>query len=348
MSLSASPKFLESINASSSSSTHEAAFEEDTADVLVTQPEKHFFLHEGVAIIPAYNEERSIGSVVLKVQQYVGHVIVVDDGSTDHTADIAHLAGATVVRHEVNSGKGAALNSGFRKAQSLFIPEVVITIDGDWQHLPEELSHVAKPILDGTADMVIGSRYLEKVNKVPLQRILGHWGFNVLLNLTSGTTLTDSQSGFRAFSLRALRSIASSAKGFGSKGFSVEAEMQFMAKDYGLKVVEVPITIRYMDKPKRSVISHGLKVLNGILQLVGQTRPLLFFSALGVVIIAIGTGVGLWVVGNYQANQELAVGTALISMLLLSIGALALFTGIILHSLRGLILEVARGAIRDR
>lgn len=305
-------------------------------------------LTNGVAIIPAYNEERSIGSVVLKVQQYVGHVIVVDDGSSDSTAKLARLAGATVVQHKVNLGKGAALDSGFRKAQALFIPDVVVTIDGDWQHLPEELSHVARPVLEGKADMVIGSRYLENTSDVPLQRTLGHWGFNTLLNYTSGTRLTDSQSGFRAFSLKAILAIVKGSKGFGSKGFSVESEMQFLAKDYNLKVTEVPITIRYMDKPKRSLISHGFKVMNGILRLIGQTRPLLFFTTPSVFLIAAGLFVGFWVVNAYRLNEELAVGTALISVLLLLIGTLAFFTGIILHSLRGLILELARGTLDDK
>ena len=306
------------------------------------------FIDQGVAIIPAYNEERHIGSVVLKAQKFVGQVIVVDDGSSDDTADIARLGGAIVVRHEINAGKGVALNTGFLKAQELFLPDVVITIDGDWQHMPEELPLVAAPVLQGKADMVIGSRYLEKTSKVPLQRVLGHWGFNTLLNFTSGTPLTDSQSGFRAFSLEAVKCIALSAKGFGSKGFSVESEMQFLARDYGLRVVEVPITIRYHDKPKRSVVSHGLRVLNGILKLVGQTRPLLFFTTPGVAILTTGVYFGLWVVHIYRIQQELAIGTALLSILLCFIGTLALFTGIILHSLRGLIIELARGGLSDR
>jgi glycosyltransferase involved in cell wall biosynthesis len=306
------------------------------------------FIEYGVAVIPAYNEERSIGSVVLKAREYVGHVIVVDDGSTDATAVIARMAGATVVRHEFNSGKGVALNTGFRKAQALFIPQVVITIDGDWQHMTEELPQVAAPVLAGDADMVIGSRYLEKKSHVPLQRILGHWGFNALLNFSSGTPLTDSQSGFRAFSLEAVRCISLSASGFGSKGFSVESEMQFLACDYGLRVVEVPITIRYLDKPKRPLASHGLKVLNGILKLIGQTRPLLFFTAPGLVITVIGLIVGVWVINVYYASHELAVGMALVAVLLLFLGPLTLFTGIILHSLRGLILELARGTLNGK
>ncbi len=290
-----------------------------------------------VAVIPAYNEERFIGSVVLQVRQYVDEVIVVDDGSTDHTAAIARLAGASVVRHEVNLGKGAALNTGFRKARELFLPGVVVILDGDWQHRPEDLPKVITPVLAGEADLVIGSRYLKQESDVPVSRILGHWGFTTLVNLLSGTASTDSQSGFRAFSLRAVERIT-----FSSSGFSVESEMQFLARDYNLKVVEVPITIRYEDKPKRSVVAHGLKVLNGILRLIGQSRPLVFFTTPGFLILMMGLFVGLWVVHTYSVYQQLAVGTALLAVLFCFIGTLALFTGIILHSLRGLLLEFMR------
>lgn len=292
-----------------------------------------------VAIIPAYNEEKYIGSVVLKALQYVHHVIVVDDGSTDQTAEVAGLAGAIVVRHIINRGKGVALNTGFSKAQELFLPNVVVTMDGDWQHMPEELPLVMGPVLNDTADLVIGSRYLEKTSHVPIQRVLGHWGFTSLVNALSGTPLTDSQSGFRAFSLPAITALT-----FSSKGFSVESEMQFLARDYHFRVTEVPITIRYEDKPKRSVLVHGLKVLNGILALIGQHRPFLFFAVPGLILVTLGALTGLWVIHIYNINKELAVGTALLSILFCMIGCLSLFTAIILHSLRGFVLNFLHGS----
>lgn len=291
-----------------------------------------------VALIPAYNEEKYIGSVVLKALQFVDHVLVVDDGSTDNTAELAELAGAIVVRHAVNRGKGVALNTGFAKAQELFLPTVVITMDGDWQHLPEELPLVMEPVLNGDADLVIGSRYLENTSHVPIQRVLGHWGFTSLVNALSGTPLTDSQSGFRAFSLPAITALT-----FSSKGFSVESEMQFLAHDYHFRVLEVPITIRYEDKPKRSVIVHGLKVLNGILAVIGQHRPFLFFAVPGMILMLIGAFTGIWVIHSYTINQELAIGTALVAMLLFMVGSLSLFTAIILHSLRGFVLNFLHG-----
>jgi glycosyltransferase involved in cell wall biosynthesis len=112
-----------------------------------------------VAVIPAYNEERFIGSVVLRARQYADTVIVVDDGSTDATGEIAAAAGVIVVRHESNRGKGAALNTGFHRARALGAAAVV-TLDGDGQHRGDELAVLAEPVLSGQADIVVGSRFL--------------------------------------------------------------------------------------------------------------------------------------------------------------------------------------------
>ena len=289
-----------------------------------------------VAVIPAYNEERFIGSVVLRARRYADTVVVVDDGSTDATADIAHAAGATVVRHEHNQGKGVALNTGFDRARELD-PDVVVTLDADGQHLPEELTLVAAPILQGRADIVVGSRYLEKRCSVPLHRIWGHQVFNFVTNQVSGVCLTDSQSGFRAFSPQALDTIS-----FHSNGFSVESEMQLLAHEHHLRMQEVPITIHYRDRPKRPVIAHGLMVLNGILRLIGQYRPLLFFGVPGMVLLVAGLVWGLWVVELYRQLHTLAIGYAMISMLLSLLGTLALFTGILMHSVRGLLLDLVQ------
>ncbi len=285
-------------------------------------------------IIPAYNEERFIGSVVLAARRYAGVVLVVDDGSTDATAEIAAAAGGVLIAHEQNLGKGAALNTGLHEARKL-CPDVVVLIDGDGQHRPQDMSRVIEPILTGQADIVVGSRYLDHESNVPRQRVFGHRVFTLLTNRASGLKLTDSQSGYRALSPRALEALI-----FHSNGFSVESEMQFIAHEQRLRVVEVPILIQYRDKPKRPVVSHGLGVLNGFLRFVGQYRPLLFLGLPGLVCLLAGMGWGLWVVEIYRRSQTLAVGYALISVLLGLGGALGLFCGIILHSVRGLLIDL--------
>jgi len=289
---------------------------------------------EVVAVIPAHNEERFIGSVVLKALKFVDTVIVVDDGSSDATADIAEAAGAIVVRHARNMGKAAALNSGFREARKMSL-KAMVALDGDAQHMPQEMPCLLAPLLRGEADIVVGSRYLGGTNSTPRHRVWGHRAMTFLTNIGSGVHVTDSQSGFRAFSSRAVDAMT-----FRSRGFSVESEMQFLAREKGLKVVEVPITIRYDEEAKRNVIAHGLEVLNGILRLVGQHRPLLFFGVPGMGVLLSGLLCGAQVVAIYRKTQELATGYALIAVLLCIVGSVALSTGLMLHSLRGLLLEL--------
>lgn len=296
-----------------------------------------------VVVIPAYNEERFIGSVVLKLRQHPVDILVVDDGSRDDTALIATTAGARVIRHLRNQGKGVALNTGLHAANQLD-PDVLVLIDGDGQHLPEQLPSLVQPVLTGEADMVVGSRYMENTSEVPTHRIWGHRLFNLITAAASGVMTTDSQSGYRAFSPRAMQLLS-----FSSTGFSVESEMQFLAHEHHLRVVEVPITIRYADQAKRSVFGQGMSVLNGILRLTGQMRPLLFFGLPGLVVLLAGLGLGFYVVDIYNRFKTLAVGYAILSVMLAIIGMLGLSTGITLHSIRGLLNEMyAKYLIMDR
>lgn len=182
-----------------------------------------------VAVIPAYNEERFIGSVVLKARQHVGAVIVVDDGSSDHTAAVAAAAGAQVIRHRENGGKGAALSSGFRAALALE-PDVVITLDADGQHLPAELGDVARPVLEGEADIVIGSPRHEEDERDGGQHALAR-------------VALDWQSGFCAFSPAALRALSTKAN-----GYCPASQLQLIAQKNELRA----LPLRTVSPQKRS------------------------------------------------------------------------------------------------
>jgi glycosyltransferase involved in cell wall biosynthesis len=293
-----------------------------------------FAAHQVVVVIPAYNEERFIGSVVIKLLRYPVMVIVVDDGSSDDTALIARLAGATVVRHPVNRGKGVALNTGLRLGRQ-FRPSAIVTLDADGQHLPEQLARVVGPVLQGQADLVVGSRYLQSALGVPPLRRLGHRFFNRLTRLLTGVPVSDTQSGYRAFSPRAYN-----LGFFHCPDFSVETEMQFLARQHHLRLAEVPVTIRYTDRPKRPLWRHGLRVLNGLLRLTGQYRPLLFFGLPGLALVLLGLGAGAWVVHRYLQVRQIAIGTALGSLLLTIFGMITLSTAITLHSIRGLLIDL--------
>jgi glycosyltransferase involved in cell wall biosynthesis len=302
---------------------------------VATQKSNHLDLSDFKiqVIIPAYNEARLIGSLILKLRQQPVELLVVDDGSTDDTAEIAQAAGAEVLQLESNQGKGAALNAGLGHT-SQRQADAIVMIDADGQHLPNELAQIVRPILEGKADITIGSRYLQDTSNTPSHRKFGHKMLNVITNTFSGVQVTDSQSGYRAFSPKAYHLLR-----FSSKGFSVESEMQFLASEHDLEVLEVPITIQYLDKEKRSAWTQGASVLNGIITLASQYRPLLFFSLPGLLSLVGGVIWGIIVINRYMIYDELAIGYAMICVLLCLLGMTLVSTGITLHSIRLLFLE---------
>ncbi|TEB11063.1 glycosyltransferase family 2 protein [Pelotomaculum propionicicum] len=210
--------------------------------------------------IPAYNEELNIEKVVLSSLRY-GRVLVIDDGSTDRTAAVAESCGANVLKHNVNKGKGIAINTAFKYARSSSV-SILVLIDGDGQHDPHDIPRLVKVISDG-ADMVVGSRYLGNNQKsIPFYRMIGQNILTYCSNLGSGIYLTDSQNGFRAFSKRAIKVLS-----FNMSGFSVESEMQFRAKENKLIVREVPIKVDYSSEVKRSPVVHGVSVLISVIKM---------------------------------------------------------------------------------
>ena len=291
-----------------------------------------------LAVVPAYEEGRRIGSVVLQVKPYVDQVLVVDDGSHDDTALIAHAAGALVIRHEHNRGKGCALNTGLMRARQLGATAVVL-IDGDGQHRAEEIPNVLGPILRHEADVVVGSRYLQAHHRVPRHRVLGHKALNWLTNTASGVHLSDSQNGFRALSGRALEAFQ-----FSSQGFSVESEMQFLIREHKLRFVEAPVTTLYPDKPKRSAVLQGLQVLGGIARRASYHRPVEFLQLPGLGLLMVGFVIRMSAIESLHLWSRLASTLALLDTPMMIVGTQMLFAGMIMH---GIHCELV-GALRAR
>jgi glycosyltransferase involved in cell wall biosynthesis len=290
-----------------------------------------------IAIIPALNEERSIGSVVLRLRSLVDDVIVVNDGSRDATEEVARLAGAFVVSHTTNRGYGSAIRTGLEAAERLN-PSAVVLLDADGQHRIEDVPALLEPIIDGTADVVVGSRFVDGRTRVPTVRRFAQHGLTLLTNAGSGVSLTDSQSGMRAFSPRALRSLL-----IRSKSMAAASEMQFLASDADLRVQEVPIEIRYFQEvKKRSALAHGLDVLSGILQLISQRRPLMFFGLPGFALVLLSVFFGLDVLLTFDRVRVLLVGQLIVSVGFFIVGVLTLFTAITLNALQGLRRELRR------
>lgn len=289
-----------------------------------------------VAAIPAHNEARFIGSVVLSARRHVDLVLVIDDGSTDETIALAEAAGALVVRHERNRGKGAAVNTAFREARRHNAAALVL-LDGDGQHRGDDIGPVLRPILADEADVVVGSRFLGIKSAIPAYRQLGQHALTAATNVSSGVRLTDSQSGFRAFSRAAIAALT-----FRGDGFSVESEMQFLIREHGLRPAEVPIGVVYEEPAKRNPVAHGLVVLHGIVRLISQGRPLLFFGGPGLLVLLLGIALGAYVVRIYDRTQTLAVGYAMITVLLTIVGVLAIFVGLMLNAMRAILQELRR------
>lgn len=294
-----------------------------------------------IALIPAYNEARFIGSVVLQVRQHVEQVVVVDDGSTDATAQTARAAGAMVYSMPQNGGKARAISEGFRYIRRLALFRealtAVVMIDGDGQHDASQIPTLLAPIEKGEADMVIGSRFIGIKSRIPKWRVFGQHALTLATNMASGIKSTDSQSGFRAFAPDVLPYLD-----FSAEGFSVESEMQFIVREHHLRLLEVPISVVYEEPPKRHPIAHGLQVLNGILRLIGRSRPFLFFGLPGFVVLMGGMLLGVQVVHIFQQTSQLPTGYALVCILLSILGGIGLATGVILHSMRAWLTDWVR------
>jgi glycosyltransferase involved in cell wall biosynthesis len=293
-----------------------------------------------VAIIPTYNEERFIGSVVLAVREHVDEVIVVDDGSRDRTAQIASKAGATVIRHGDNWGKAASVNTGFAHARQLN-PQAVVLLDGDGQHRADDIPIVLRPVVENVADVVIGSRFLETKSEIPIYRQVGLHGLNVVTNIASGLSVSDTQSGFRAFSPRALVLLS-----FGQEGFALESEIQFQAREHNLRMAEVPIKVTYDERAKRNPIKHGIQVIDGVIHLVGQKRPLLYFGGSGLVMFLSGATIGLYLMDFFVRTQRLAIEYGLLAVLLCVTGMVLVFAGVILHAMRSMLVDLQNCMMR--
>ena len=280
--------------------------------------------------IPAFNEGPTIGSIVLRAKQYAEEVVVVDDGSTDDTAEIAALAGAHVIQHARNLGKGTAIRSAWLFARERH-PEVLVLLDGDHQHDPKDIPRVVEPILTGDADVVLGVRW-GKTSGMPLYRRIGKRTLDYATAAgTKNGMLTDSQCGFRVFSSRALSVIEPT-----DHGLSIESQMLMEAQETKLRIHEVNIDARYdVDGSTVPPGRHGSSVLGRIITLVSEKRPLLFFGVGGAVLLLIASALGVIVLQTYYSTSphQLAVGYTFIVVFFGIIGIITIFIGVTLNVL---------------
>ena len=282
--------------------------------------------------IPAFNEGPTIGSVVLKARQFASEVVVVDDGSSDDTAETAALAGAHVIQHARNLGKGLAIRSAWLYARE-HAPEAFVVLDGDHQHDPSDIPRLAQAILEGTADVVLGVRW-GRTSGMPLYRRIGKRALDYATAAgTKNGMLTDSQSGYRVFSAVALAALEPT-----ETGLAIESQLLVEAQERHLRIAEVGIDTRYdLDGSTESPGRHGATVLGRIITSVSEKRPMFFFGIPGGILLLIAAALGVFLLQVYYSTRTFAIGYAFIVVLFGIVGIVSIFVGITLDVLRRMV-----------
>ncbi len=281
--------------------------------------------------IPAFNVERNIAKIVVQARQHCDKVIVCDDGSSDETGRIAESLGCTVVRHSRNLGYGAAIRTLIDTARKEGA-DVLVTVDGDGQHSPKEISALVDPIVQGRADLVIGTRFglADADRNIPKFRKLGIRAITKLVNGLSKQSITDAQSGFRAYGKRALSTIHP-----GEQGMGASTEILLEAKASELRVLEVPTTVRYSSDSRstHNPAYHFADVIASTMKVASLHHPLLFFGIPGVFFLATSMAFGVWALNIFSQEGRLVTNLTLISIGTAIIGIILLTAGVLLFTL---------------
>ena len=285
--------------------------------------------------LPAYNEEKNIASIIIKLKKVADKIIVCNDGSSDLTGEIAEKMGAIVVNHTKNLGYGAAIRSIFTKFMELE-DDILVTFDADGQHRVEDIRIVTSPIMKNEADIVIGSRFLEGNNTdVPTYRKIGIKTITNLTNLGTENKLTDSQSGFRAYHKRVFPDILPSEHGM---GVSTEILIKATKKEY--KIKEVPIRVLYGgDTSTHHPVSHGVSVILSTMKFISIEHPLKFYGIPGLVLLGIGLIFIVWTIQVFAESRTVLTNVALIGLASTILATMLLMTSIMLYSLVNVVRE---------
>jgi hypothetical protein len=285
--------------------------------------------------IPAYNEEKTIARVILGAQKHSHIVVVCDDGSSDLTGEIAERLGAVVVCHEKNLGYGAALQSLFKRARELKA-DILVTLDSDGQHDPAQIPVLVEPIEQGVAEVVLGSRFMDKNGTVEMPSYR-KFGIKVITKLTNGSGkggVSDSQSGFRAYSKNAIEHLGSISE----NGMSASIELLHAMDKCGLKVCEVPISCKYSKSntqktSSKNPVSHGVGLLFSLVKLIVEERPLPMLGLPGIASVAIGIVFGVWMIDLYAQSGQITTNIALASIAFILMGCFLVSTAITLYAI---------------
>jgi len=282
-----------------------------------------------VVCIPAFNEEKKIEKVIKLALTYSDKVIVCDDGSTDDTSKIAESSGAFVIKHKKNQGKGSALRSLFNYVLNSE-GDIIVTIDGDGQFLPEEIPKLIEPISKDNFDIVIGYRF-DSSTQMPFYRKFGNRILDQMTNLASELPFRDTQSGFRSYSRNALKQIK-----FSTNGFASDSEILINASRKKLRITETKVTVIYQTGEKTSTknpISHSSEVIVSLVELIALKHPLKFIGIPGIILICFGIVFSIIVLTMFNETRYFSVPYTLVSIGTLIVGVLFLLMSILLFSI---------------
>ena len=282
--------------------------------------------------IPAYNADKTIAKVVLQAKKYADKVVVCDDGSTDLTGEIVEHMGADVVKHARNLGYGAAIQSLFEHAKELGA-DIFVTLDADGQHDPSEIPIIVKPIIDAVADVVIGSRFVDKrlASVMPWYRRVGVKVITNLVNNSSKNSIKDAQSGFRAYNRKSLEALTVFENGMGAS-----AEILIDASKHNLRICEVPSSCNYHNGVQTSThnpLKHGVDVVSSVARLIIEEKPLTTLGIPGMLCLIVGAIFGVWMLEIYAVEHRIITNIALASMAFIMIGFFCLSTAITLYAI---------------
>lgn len=282
-----------------------------------------------VACIPAYNEENAIADVVLRTKNFVDEVIVCDDGSQDNTLQNAKSAGAKIIVHDKNLGKGAALKSLFNYAKKINA-DIVVTIDGDGQFKPEEIPILLHPVLEDKYDIVIGYRY-DANNEMPSYRKFGNKILDRITNLATDQEIKDSQSGFRAYSKKAIELIF-----FKTNGFGADAEILVNASQKRLKMTEKKVTVLYKRGTKTSTkdpVTHSVEVVTSLIELIAIKHSLRYLGIPGFALIVIGIIFAITSITIFNETRYFSIPITLVAFGSILAGLILLLMSVLLFSI---------------
>ena len=285
--------------------------------------------------IPAFNEEKNIAAIMTRLSDVADTVIVCNDGSSDLTSNIAEKMGAVVVNHEKNLGYGGAIRSIFTKAKNVE-GDVLVTFDADGQHRVEDIENVVAPIINQEADIVIGSRFLDESEKeVPHYRKVGIKVITKITNASIKEKLTDSQSGFRAYSKKAVDELNPSELGMG-----ISTEILIKASNKGFKISEVPIKILYGENTStHNPVVHGSSVLVSTIKYTSIEHPLKFYGIPSVIFFIVGLTFTYLSAQYYAEIGRLNTNLTVVAAGTILIAVILLISAILLYSLVNVVRE---------